>query len=111
VKAKLESDIENFLVHEVERRGGRAEKVRTIGRRGFFDRLVLLPGGFVCFVETKRPRGGRLSPHQQKRIADYNMLGANVHVLRTRKGVQQLMDSYDRARCSADKTLAVLDDL
>ncbi|MBR5879532.1 MAG: VRR-NUC domain-containing protein [Akkermansia sp.] len=29
------------------------------------DRLVLLPGGRIYFVEMKRPKDGRLSPRQE----------------------------------------------
>jgi hypothetical protein len=78
-----EATVEQYLVDEVERRGGTAEKVRTIGTRGFFDRLVVMPIGRVFFVELKRPRGGRLSPHQQKRIGLYRALGARVFLIKT----------------------------
>jgi hypothetical protein len=40
-----ESAIERELCERVAAAGGRAEKVTVIGRRGFFDRLVILPGG------------------------------------------------------------------
>ena len=29
------------------------------------DRIVLLPGGRIIFVETKRPKGGKLSKLQE----------------------------------------------
>ena len=91
----LESMVEKFLVDEVERRGGRCEKVRVIGSRGFFDRFVALPGAFVALVELKRPKGGRLSPHQRQRIEIYQALGVRVRVCRTKKEVALLMDEYD----------------
>ena len=75
---KLESAVETELVMRVRALGGRAEKVTTIGRRGFFDRLVVLPGGRVVFVECKRPKGGRLSAHQIERHRVYRALGAVV---------------------------------
>ena len=91
----LESSIEKFLVEEVERRGGKCEKVRTIGSRGFFDRFVALPGGFIALVELKKPKGGRLSPHQRDRIVSYQRLGARVRVCCTKKEVELLMDEYE----------------
>jgi hypothetical protein len=95
VKAKryvpLESTVESYLVEQVQLRGGIAEKVRTIGTRGFFDRLILLPGGKIVFCEVKRPRGGRLSPHQAARIERYVRLGATVAVINNRVGVDELL--------------------
>jgi hypothetical protein len=91
----LEASIEKFLVDEVERRGGKCEKVRVIGSRGFFDRLVALPKGFTAMVELKKPKGGRLSPHQRERIRTYVRLGARVRICKTRDDVLSLMDEYD----------------
>ena len=65
LKAIRESVIEAELVKRVTALGGIADKVQVIGRRGFCDRLVVLPHGRIFLVECKRPRGGRLSPHQK----------------------------------------------
>ena len=61
----LERDIEQYLVEQVEARGGQAHKIKFIGRRGAPDRLVIMPDGVVHLVELKRP-GGRLSPAQHR---------------------------------------------
>ena len=63
---KLEKEIERKLVNMVKRYGGHCLKWVCPGWSGVPDRLVLLPGGRVYFVETKRPKGGRLSPLQYK---------------------------------------------
>ena len=63
---KLEKDIEAKLRRAVERQGGRCLKWVCPGWRGVPDRIVLLPGGRVHFVETKRPKGGKLDPLQVK---------------------------------------------
>jgi hypothetical protein len=68
-----------------------AEKVVTLGRRGFFDRLVVLPGGRIFFCEIKRPRGGIVSPHQVRRIADYVALGAQVRLLKNIASVEAFL--------------------
>ena len=61
----LERDIENKLRQTVERRGGRCLKWVCPGWAGVPDRIILLPGGRVMFVETKRPKGGVLSARQK----------------------------------------------
>ena len=62
---KLEKDIETKLRQMVERHGGKCLKWVCPGWVGVPDRIVLLPGGRVLFVETKRPKGGRIDPMQQ----------------------------------------------
>lgn len=62
---KLEKDIETKLRQMVERHGGKCLKWVCPGWVGVPDRIVLLPGGRVLFVETKRPNGGRIDPMQQ----------------------------------------------
>lgn len=50
-----ESDIERRLVQGVKKLGGRAYKFVSPGNVGVPDRLVVLPGGVVLFVEVKAP--------------------------------------------------------
>lgn len=62
---KLEREIERALVRLVKRHGGLCLKWVCPGWGGVPDRIILLPGGRVCFAELKRPRGGTLSELQQ----------------------------------------------
>lgn len=62
----LEKDIERKLIKEVEACGGRCLKWVCPGWAGVPDRIVLLPGGRIYFVETKKPKGGVLSALQRK---------------------------------------------
>lgn len=62
---KLEKDIEKKLRKMVEKHGGLCLKWSCPGWSGVPDRIVLLPGGCLVFVETKRPKGGRLSELQK----------------------------------------------
>jgi hypothetical protein len=63
---KLEKDIERRLRREVEACGGLCLKWVCPGWAGVPDRLVLLPGGRIIFVELKRPKGGVVSALQLK---------------------------------------------
>jgi hypothetical protein len=88
---RLESAVEAELVTRVRLAGGVAEKVTVLGARGFFDRLVVLPGGRVIFAECKRPVGGRLSPHQILRADRYRRLGAQVAVVCNSGDIDRLL--------------------
>jgi len=96
VKAVRENVVEAELVRRVRALGGITEKTKVIGRRGFFDRVVVLPGGRVLFCECKRPRGGRLSPHQMQRIAQYRALGAVACVIISSADIDELLQTAER---------------
>jgi hypothetical protein len=85
-----EAAVERELVRRVRALGGLCEKVRVAGRRGFFDRLVVLPGR-VIFVELKRPRYGRLSPHQKQYRDRFAALGLAVAVVRRSEDIDALL--------------------
>ena len=76
---QLEKEIERKLKVLVEGRlGGACLKWVCPGWRGVPDRIVLLPGGRVHFVELKRPQGSKVEPLQvwwKRRLAK---LGFNV---------------------------------
>ena len=61
-----ETSIEAALRRDVEGRGGMCLKIVALSRRGFPDRLVLLPGVPPFLVETKRP--GEVAARHQKRL-------------------------------------------
>ena len=75
---KLEKDIEQKLIKIVKRHGGRCPKWVSPGWSGVPDRLVLLPGGRIIFVETKRPKGSRVAALQKKWKAWLEELGFMV---------------------------------
>jgi hypothetical protein len=88
-----ENVIEAELVRRVDALGGRCDKVKVIGQRGFFDRLILLPGGRVIFAELKRPKGGRMTEHQRQYRRNYVALGAVVAVVKTSADIDALLKS------------------
>ena len=74
-----EKKIEQALVREVRCRGGLCVKWNA-GTSGWPDRIVLLPGGRVGFVEVKAP--GEVSrPLQVHRHEQLRRLGYRVYVL------------------------------
>lgn len=60
-----EKDIEKKLVHGVRMLGGIAYKWVSPGNDGVPDRVVVLPGGRIDFVELKTEKG-RLSEIQKR---------------------------------------------
>ena len=61
----LEKEIERKLKVLIEGKlGGKCLKWVCPGWRGVPDRILLLPGGRVQFVELKRPKGGKVDPLQ-----------------------------------------------
>lgn len=87
----LEQDLEKYLVREVEAIGGIAEKTISPSGRGYFDRVIVLPGGRVVFAEVKKPKGSRVSPHQMWRHKRYKSLGVEVAVIKTVDDVDRLL--------------------
>jgi hypothetical protein len=63
---QLEKDIEQKLRNQIKARGGLCLKWVSPGNNGVPDRIILLPGARIYFVETKRPKGGTLSALQKK---------------------------------------------
>lgn len=76
----MEKQIEKHLVEAVEQLGGLCVKFPPLFFRGFPDRIVLLPGGAVVFVETKAP-GQRPRLIQRKVHDRLRRLGFRVEVL------------------------------
>lgn len=87
---KLESDVEAHLYGAVKRLKG--ECIKLSAGEGFPDRLVVLPGGIIFFVETKRDdRGSKLSALQKARISRLRRLGVRVHTPKTKASIDKLI--------------------
>lgn len=78
----LERDIERQLKRLVEKRGGLCLKWVCPGWLGVPDRIVLLPGGRIYFVELKRPNGGKVSKMQEWWTQKLETLGFRVLIVR-----------------------------
>ncbi|CAB4165039.1 VRR-NUC domain containing protein [uncultured Caudovirales phage] len=86
-----EKDIELCLRQGVEARGGAAFKFRS-SVRGVPDRIVVMEGGRVFFIEMKTSRG-RLSWPQERVHGVLRALGATVVVLRSLDDVVEFLES------------------
>ncbi|EPA6917233.1 VRR-NUC domain-containing protein [Escherichia coli] len=75
-----ENLIEKHLVAEVKKASGVAFKFVSPGRRSVPDRIVLLPGGRIIFVECKSP-GKPPRPDQLREHGRLRALGFTVVVL------------------------------
>lgn len=73
-----ESKIEKNLVAAVKQAGGTAYKWVSPGRRSVPDRIVLLPGGRIVFVECKspgaKPRSDQLREHERLRKLGFEVV-------------------------------------
>jgi hypothetical protein len=78
-----ESAVETHLRESVEGLGGMCIKAKDPARRGMPDRIVLVPGGTLCFVELKRPKRGVLAAHQKRYHRDLIALGFDALTLWT----------------------------
>ncbi|HHV04827.1 MAG TPA: VRR-NUC domain-containing protein [Bacteroidales bacterium] len=85
-----EQQIEIRLKEEVERAGGLALKFISPGTAGVPDRIVLLPGKGIYFVELKAP-GERLRALQLKRKKQLEDLGFKVYVIDSIQAVSAFM--------------------
>lgn len=87
----LEREIENYLNENIKKLGGRAYKFVSPGNRGVPDRMILLPGGRIIFVElkTKDRYPTKLQRVQIKRMRD---LGADVRVVRGMDAAKDFLD-------------------
>ena len=85
-----EREVERALVGMVKRNGGLCLKWVCPGWSGVPDRIVLLPGGRVLFVETKRPKGGKIAPLQDWWRTQLKRLGFRHYYVATRTDVSML---------------------
>lgn len=91
-----EKTIEAKLVKAVKLMGGLAPKFISPGFDGVPDRLVLLPGGKLAFIELKAP-GKVLRPLQVRRKSQLESLGFSVYCI---DGVEQIGGILDEIQSS-----------
>ena len=105
VRIIREREIELKLRKATADRGGLCLKFTPTNWAGAPDRLVLLPGGAVGFVEIKAP-GQRPRPLQVRRHAQLAELGYVVRVLDDPERVEEVLDEIEQlnaGKCGGDE--------
>lgn len=99
-----ESEIESHLKRRVEALGGKCWKWVSPGRLGVPDRILILPGGIIWFVETKAP-GKRERASQVYVQTVLRNLGCTVWPsVDSKERVDDILNYYERqVRPHADK--------
>lgn len=90
----LESVIESWFRDKVKERGGRAFKFTSPGQVSVPDRLVLLPGGRMFFVELKR-KGKKQTPKQLVMAAEIGAFGFRVYVADSKEACMKILEAED----------------
>lgn len=85
-----EQKIERRLRKEIELIGGKALKFVSPGVSGVPDRIVLLPGGKVIFIELKAP-GKKLKPIQELRKKELEKLGFDYWIVDSYEEIDSLL--------------------
>lgn len=97
MKRLSEKNVESYLRIKVRQMGGKAYKFVSPGNAGVPDRLVVIPGCEMFFVELKAT-GGKTTKLQDARIAELDRLGQTVFIADSREGVDEILASAQRAR-------------
>ena len=79
-----ERDVRDYFLEVVKQLGGVAKKADP-PPKGFPDWVVILPGGYVAFVELKRSEGGVLAKAQQYWGRIIHGLGCNYHLISSKE--------------------------
>ena len=87
-----EKDIERKLVKAVKTAGGLALKFTSPGYAGVPDRIVLMPGGMMCFAELKAP-GKVMRPLQLKKKKELESLGFRVFCIDSIEQIQEVIST------------------
>lgn len=87
----LEKQIERKLVESVRKAGGLCPKFVSPGMDGMPDRLVLMPGGRILFVELKAP-GRHPRPLQLHRHDQLRKLGFDVYVIDSLEQIPEVLN-------------------
>ena len=86
-----EKSLERMLVRAVNQAGGLALKFVSPGMAGVPDRLVLLPGGKMVFIEMKAP-GKEPRPLQRLRHEQLRGLGFRVYVVDGKEKIGEMLN-------------------
>ena len=86
-----EKMIESRFVQKVQSRGGLGWKFTSPGTDGVPDRIVLMPGGKIAFVEVKAP-GEKMRALQIRRKQQLERVGFSVYCLDSLEQIRPILD-------------------
>ena len=94
-RARIVTESEKVLEAELRERckalGWMCIKLTSQYQRGLPDRLILMPGGRIWFVELKRPDGGTVGRLQDYWYSLLHAWGFNARFIHTRRQVDELL--------------------
>ena len=91
-----EKDVEQALVQAVKKIGGMCPKFVSPGTNGMPDRIALLPGGRMGFIEVKAPKK-KPRPRQVRQHQRLKALGFPVFVLDDPEKIEEILAEIRRA--------------
>lgn len=98
-----EHDLEQKLIRKAKAYGGWAPKFLSPGHSGMPDRIVLLPGRYVCFAELKAPgkipRELQIAQQEKLRKLGFRVYGC----VDSEEKINRIFAEYERER-TMDKT-------
>ena len=97
MKRLSEKNVESYLRIKVRQMGGKAYKFVSPGNAGVPDRLVVIPGCEMFFVELKAT-GGKTTKLQDARIAELDRLGQTVFIADSKEDIDEILASAQRAK-------------
>lgn len=110
LRPQYETELERVARESAYARGGIALKLKTPGRAGAPDRLVILPGPRIGFLELKRDVTAEYQPGQKRYIEALRALGCIADVAHTPAQVLAFVERLARATPMQDHAAAnVLD--
>lgn len=86
----MEKDLERWLGQELKKLGCIYMKFVSPGNEGVPDRIIVMPGGDVLFIELKSETG-RLSHTQAFQIARLRQKGAMVKIVSNKTEALELL--------------------
>jgi hypothetical protein len=98
----LEASIEKYLVRCVKEYRGLVLKLVPFNLKGIPDRLIVLPGPRIIFVEVKRPKGGVVARHQTWWMERLTDLGCEHAFVYATDDVDKLIGKRDERPLQTD---------
>ena len=97
----LEKELERKFVKAVKKAGGRTYKFVSPGNAGVPDRLVILPGNHIGFVELKQT-GKKPTAIQNRQMDRLENLGCHVYLLDRPEEIDELINDLKCSVAHAD---------